>query len=179
MSICLRLNGFRYYSADQIFKLECQTLKNAQPIMKRFPSKYPLFYLHLAGSIFLFICSLNPKWMIYTRLQAYEPVEEGSYIKMIDMVSGQGGQIQVSYIQFSFLLFLLSFCVAQIYFPLPELHPFFRFKDWFITTTYYASEHQASKHVVVIASNKQIHQSQGASSDGTCLGMVTHINDIA
>jgi len=29
-------------------------------------------------------------------LQAYEPVEEGSYIKMIDMVSGHGGQIQVS-----------------------------------------------------------------------------------
>ncbi|THU67925.1 hypothetical protein C4D60_Mb05t29850 [Musa balbisiana] len=28
--------------------------------------------------------------------QAYEPVEEGSYIKMIDMVSGQGGQIQVN-----------------------------------------------------------------------------------
>lgn len=28
--------------------------------------------------------------------QAYEPVEEGSYIKMIDMVSGHGGQIQVS-----------------------------------------------------------------------------------
>lgn len=30
-------------------------------------------------------------------LQVYEPVQEGSYIKMIDMVSGQGGQIQVSY----------------------------------------------------------------------------------
>jgi hypothetical protein len=29
-------------------------------------------------------------------LQMYEPVTEGSYIKMIDMVSGQGGQIQVS-----------------------------------------------------------------------------------
>ncbi|KAH9329552.1 hypothetical protein KI387_001660 [Taxus chinensis] len=28
--------------------------------------------------------------------KVYEPVEEGSYIKMIDMVSGQGGQIQVS-----------------------------------------------------------------------------------
>ena len=28
--------------------------------------------------------------------QVYEPVEEGSYIKMIDMVSGHGGQIQVS-----------------------------------------------------------------------------------
>ncbi|KAJ8503820.1 hypothetical protein OPV22_004706 [Ensete ventricosum] len=28
--------------------------------------------------------------------KAYEPVEEGSYIKMIDMVSGQGGQIQVN-----------------------------------------------------------------------------------
>lgn len=27
--------------------------------------------------------------------QVYEPVEEGSYIKMIDMVSGNGGQIQV------------------------------------------------------------------------------------
>lgn len=29
-------------------------------------------------------------------IQVYEPVEEGSYIKMIDMVSGHGGQIQVS-----------------------------------------------------------------------------------
>ncbi|XP_042492217.1 6-phosphofructo-2-kinase/fructose-2,6-bisphosphatase-like isoform X2 [Macadamia integrifolia] len=28
--------------------------------------------------------------------KAYEPVEEGSYIKMIDMASGQGGQIQVN-----------------------------------------------------------------------------------
>lgn len=28
--------------------------------------------------------------------KVYEPVEEGSYIKMIDMVSGHGGQIQVS-----------------------------------------------------------------------------------
>ncbi|GAB4859265.1 hypothetical protein Ancab_010727 [Ancistrocladus abbreviatus] len=28
--------------------------------------------------------------------KAYEPVEEGSYIKMIDMVSGHGGQIQVN-----------------------------------------------------------------------------------
>ncbi|KAL6577146.1 hypothetical protein OROMI_011422 [Orobanche minor] len=26
--------------------------------------------------------------------KVYEPVEEGSYIKMIDMVSGHGGQIQ-------------------------------------------------------------------------------------
>lgn len=34
-------------------------------------------------------------------LQVYEPVEEGSYIKMIDMVSGHGGQIQVI-IQFLF-----------------------------------------------------------------------------
>ncbi|XP_078446915.1 fructose-2,6-bisphosphatase isoform X2 [Wolffia australiana] len=28
--------------------------------------------------------------------KAYEPVEEGSYIKMIDMVSGHGGQIQIN-----------------------------------------------------------------------------------
>jgi 6-phosphofructo-2-kinase/fructose-2,6-biphosphatase len=28
-------------------------------------------------------------------LQVYEPVEEGSYIKMIDMVKGEGGQLQV------------------------------------------------------------------------------------
>ncbi|KAL6577031.1 hypothetical protein OROMI_011307 [Orobanche minor] len=28
--------------------------------------------------------------------KVYEPVEEGSYIKMIDMVSGHGGQIQVN-----------------------------------------------------------------------------------
>ncbi|KAM0826899.1 hypothetical protein ACQ4PT_068548 [Festuca glaucescens] len=29
-------------------------------------------------------------------LQVYEPVEEGSYIKMIDMVKGEGGQLQVN-----------------------------------------------------------------------------------
>ncbi len=29
-------------------------------------------------------------------MQIYEPVTEGSYIKMIDMVSDQGGQMQVS-----------------------------------------------------------------------------------
>jgi 6-phosphofructo-2-kinase / fructose-2,6-biphosphatase 3 len=28
-------------------------------------------------------------------MQVYESVEEGSYIKMIDMVSGSGGQLQV------------------------------------------------------------------------------------
>lgn len=39
--------------------------------------------------------------------QVYEPVEEGSYIKMIDMVSGHGGQIQVSSTQF-FLSFSLD-----------------------------------------------------------------------
>lgn len=35
-------------------------------------------------------------WTIFSCYQIYEPVEEGSYIKMIDMVSGHGGQIQVS-----------------------------------------------------------------------------------
>ena len=34
--------------------------------------------------------------MLISYYQVYEPVEEGSYIKMIDMVSGHGGQIQVS-----------------------------------------------------------------------------------
>ncbi|KAF8721408.1 hypothetical protein HU200_023121 [Digitaria exilis] len=29
-------------------------------------------------------------------LQVYEPVDEGSYIKMIDMVSGKGGQLQIN-----------------------------------------------------------------------------------
>lgn len=29
-------------------------------------------------------------------MQVYEPVEEGSYIKMIDMVKGEGGQLQVT-----------------------------------------------------------------------------------
>ncbi len=29
-------------------------------------------------------------------MQVHEPVTEGSYIKMIDMVSDQGGQMQVS-----------------------------------------------------------------------------------
>jgi len=29
-------------------------------------------------------------------MQIYEPVTEGSYIKMIDMVRDQGGQMQVS-----------------------------------------------------------------------------------
>jgi hypothetical protein len=39
-------------------------------------------------------------------LQVYEPVEEGSYIKMIDMVKGEGGQLQVTNI--IFLVILLS-----------------------------------------------------------------------
>lgn len=33
---------------------------------------------------------------LFLFIQFYEPVEEGSYIKMIDMVSGHGGQIQVN-----------------------------------------------------------------------------------
>lgn len=36
------------------------------------------------------------KLSIPALLQVYEPVEEGSYIKMIDMVNGYGGQLQVS-----------------------------------------------------------------------------------
>ena len=39
-------------------------------------------------------------------LQVYEPVEEGSYIKMIDMVKGEGGQLQVT--DMIFLATLLS-----------------------------------------------------------------------
>lgn len=42
--------------------------------------------------------------------QVYEPVEEGSYIKMIDMVSGNGGQIQVRL--YLFLLKNVSFHMA-------------------------------------------------------------------
>jgi 6-phosphofructo-2-kinase/fructose-2,6-biphosphatase len=34
------------------------------------------------------------------RLQVYEPVTEGSYIKMIDKVSGEGGHMQVKTIGF-------------------------------------------------------------------------------
>jgi hypothetical protein len=36
------------------------------------------------------------KYTPHSSSKVYEPVEEGSYIKMIDMVSGHGGQIQVS-----------------------------------------------------------------------------------
>jgi hypothetical protein len=36
-------------------------------------------------------------------LQVYEPVEEGSYIKMIDMVKGEGGQLQVTNMIFLFI----------------------------------------------------------------------------
>jgi hypothetical protein len=43
-------------------------------------------------------------------LQVYEPVEEGSYIKMIDMVKGEGGQLQVTNMIF---LFIIS-CVEGI-----------------------------------------------------------------
>lgn len=34
--------------------------------------------------------------LILDPLQMYEPVTEGSYIKLIDMVRGQGGHMQVS-----------------------------------------------------------------------------------
>lgn len=37
-----------------------------------------------------------PLIMLISYYQVYETVEEGSYIKMIDMVSGHGGQIRVS-----------------------------------------------------------------------------------
>lgn len=40
-------------------------------------------------------------------LQVYEPVQEGSYIKMIDMVSGQGGQIQVSYSYYFVIIIII------------------------------------------------------------------------
>ena len=44
-----------------------------------------------------FLSSLN--YLILNQvvflLQVYEPVQEGSYIKMIDMVKGEGGQLQV------------------------------------------------------------------------------------
>lgn len=42
--------------------------------------------------------------MFFSSHQVYEPVEEGSYIKMIDMVSGQDGQIQVRFIPLECML---------------------------------------------------------------------------
>jgi hypothetical protein len=49
-------------------------------------------------------------------LQMYEPVTEGSYIKMIDMVSGQGGQIQVCTTHACSKLPLDAFVVRGVYF---------------------------------------------------------------
>lgn len=49
-------------------------------------------------------------------LQMYEPVTEGSYIKMIDMVSGQGGQIQVSTTRACSKHPLDAFAVRGVYF---------------------------------------------------------------
>lgn len=39
----------------------------------------------------------------------YEPVNEGSYIKMIDMASGKGGQIQVSFLQICIYFLIINF----------------------------------------------------------------------
>ncbi|KAG9146564.1 hypothetical protein Leryth_022828 [Lithospermum erythrorhizon] len=51
--------------------------------------------------------------------KAYEPVNEGSYIKMIDMVSGHGGQIQVNnisgYLPGRIVFFLVSWYVIIYY----------------------------------------------------------------
>lgn len=43
-----------------------------------------------------FLDAIFPIIMLILYYQVYEPVGEGSYIKMIDKVSGHGGQIQVS-----------------------------------------------------------------------------------
>lgn len=53
---------------------------------------------------------LSPLIMLVSYYQVYEPVKEGSYIKMIDMVSGHGGQIQVS---LKPLFVSLVLCVAD------------------------------------------------------------------
>jgi 6-phosphofructo-2-kinase/fructose-2,6-biphosphatase len=50
--------------------------------------------------------------------KVYEPVEEGSYIKMIDMVSGNGGQIQVNnisgYLPGRIVFFLVQICYTEL-----------------------------------------------------------------
>ncbi|XP_065029914.1 6-phosphofructo-2-kinase/fructose-2,6-bisphosphatase isoform X1 [Musa acuminata AAA Group] len=51
--------------------------------------------------------------------KVYEPVEEGSYVKMIDMVSGQGGQIQVNnisgYLPGRIVFFLNYPCLGKMW----------------------------------------------------------------
>lgn len=56
-------------------------------------------------------------------VQVYEPVEEGSYIKMIDMVTGNGGQIQVNPVSIIAYLIYSFHCLSiyltnSTYFPL-------------------------------------------------------------
>lgn len=48
------------------------------------------------------VLETNVELTLFLFCQVYEPVEEGSYIKMIDMVSGNGGQIQVRLYLFLF-----------------------------------------------------------------------------
>lgn len=83
------------YSAGRILKLECETLETVWPIMRGSLYK-PAAFKHV-------LCTLiKHSWPSFDAplfsYQVYEPVEEGSYIKMIDMVSGNGGQIQVCFI---------------------------------------------------------------------------------
>lgn len=53
--------------------------------------------------------------MVSFFVQVYEPVEEGSYIKMIDMVSGYGGQIHVNPISIVILCLPYLFCPFHLF----------------------------------------------------------------
>ncbi|KAK5819325.1 hypothetical protein PVK06_024309 [Gossypium arboreum] len=48
------------------------------------------------GSAMYDLTTLSSSLMLINDGKVYEPVDEGSYIKMIDMASGHGGQIQVN-----------------------------------------------------------------------------------
>lgn len=79
-----------FYVTEQILKLVYKISKSDWPIMKR----YVIAKLYYIGTHFL----CQEYIVLYKHLkplQVYEPVEEGSYIKMIDMVSGKGGQLKV------------------------------------------------------------------------------------
>lgn len=53
----------------------------------------------------------HTKYTLWSSYKVYETVEEGSYIKMIDMASGHGGQIQVSLL--TLLVTTSKFCMPS------------------------------------------------------------------
>ena len=91
-SFSLEFSLFLFWNTVSVFFPSCRP--DFEAGYRDFKARLDNYEKVVLLDIIIFLVML--KNLNFLLCQVYEPVEEGSYIKMIDMVSGHGGQIQVS-----------------------------------------------------------------------------------